>query len=772
MIKNSRMLKSSLPKNVQDSINRFQAIEKRFMELDDSKRDKFLTMMNVKDWEELEDKVMETSDTRFTNVLCEDMEDVIHKLENGKDIKSSHKKPIKSAHNFSVGDRVYVNQYREGKGHLWDSFGTVVDVIDDNTYSIKWDSGKVEILKKGSFYSVDELPEPLKSAYVKKLIKSDATDDFFPGKMGNDKPYFAMSFHVRPFGESATDNKVKKEAADELANYMLQSESVDIVDWNTTSNGLNTYVVKNNPLAIAQLISNIRTFEEQNNYKAWFFHFQTTDNPEARPVSIWSNSISNSEWEDNNIETIDNIIQKKFVKSSKNIREVTKDKLKHLNGNPLNVNYKGREGKVWYDGNKKICYDFGDGVEGTHYTSIGDVIEDLKTELESSRKITSARFTVTDKETGEVLGSADTYEEAVNQWGEEVLITDTQVAEEITSSKRLNMNKKETDYQFNKRIVNSVMTKDMTEEQAITQIASRHDVNTGFAKRIFNNIMKDERLISSGIMEIADEINKPFDLNGDLDSWFEDYVKGSGKSNTVGGELVRAAQRILYRYYNDGDMIGRGYGKETVNPAARYIIDKASDYSDVYEMEEMIDGDSEINRDDGTYSRWQDSFETTFADYLRDHEKLFHTPNKEDMWDWKTNDDYDSSVDEVYVEDYEGNRYYFRQEGGEWRCDSIDFNAEPDWYEGDVVDDSDEYFADEIYDKSDEYGDVEMDGFNYAWEAYDEADEEGEHHEWRITSVELLNPTAEVGDYWRTDEFESYDVFDTNGNEVREIDML
>ena len=60
----------------------------------------------------------------------------------------------------------------------------------------------------------------------------------------------------------------------------------------------------------------------------------------------------------------------------------------------------------------------------------------------------------------------------------------------------------------------------------------------------------------------------------------------------------------------------------------------------------------------------------------------------------------------------------------------------------------------------------------FAWEAYDDADEEGEHHEWRITSVELLNPTADVGDYWRTDEFESYDVFDTNGNEVREIDML
>ena len=641
MIKNSRMLKSSLPKIVQDSINRFQAIEKRFMELDDSKRDKFLTMMNVKDWEELEDKVMETSDTRFTNVLCEDMEYVIHKLENGKGIKSSHKEPIKSAHNFSVGDRVYVNQYREGKGHLWDSFGTVVDVIDDNTYSIKWDSGKVETLKKGSFYSVDELPEPLKSAYAKKLIKSSRS------------------------------------------------------------------------------------------------------------------AVTNS---------IDSIIQKYGSWSGTDMKPICKNCAEELQG----AGFGRSDVQEYFDKDGIYNEETGEGTWDKEFVDC--IINELP--INSSRKITSARFTVTDKETGEVLGSADTYEEAVNEWGEEVLITDTQVTEEITSSKRLNMNKKETDYQFNKRIVNSVMIKDMTEEQAITQIASRHNVNTGFAKRIFNNIMKDERLISSGIMEMADEINKPFDLNGDLGSWFDDYVKGSGKSNTVGGELVRAAQRILYRYDNDGDMIGRGYGRETVNPAARYIIDKASDYSDVYEIKQMLAGDSDINRDEEIYSRWQDSFATTFADYLRDHEELFHTPNKEDMWDWRASDDYDSSVDEVYVEDYEGNRYYFRQEGGEWRCDSIDFNAEPDWYEGDVVDDSDETFADEIYDKSDEYGDIEMDSFNYAWEAYDDADEEGEHHEWRITSVELLNPTADVGDYWRTDEFESYDVFDTNGNEVREIDML
>lgn len=49
-------------------------------------------------------------------------------------------------------------------------------------------------------------------------------------------------------------------------------------------------------------------------------------------------------------------------------------------------------------------------------------------------------------------------------------------------------------------------------------------------------------------------------------------MKSSGKSDTVGGELVRAVNRICYRFYNDGDVIGCGYGNETCNMAGRYIL--------------------------------------------------------------------------------------------------------------------------------------------------------------------------------------------------------
>ena len=55
---------------------------------------------------------------------------------------------------------------------------------------------------------------------------------------------------------------------------------------------------------------------------------------------------------------------------------------------------------------------------------------------------------------------------------------------------------------------------------------------------------------------------------GDL---FDELVPSSGKADSVAGELVRATSRIAYRYYNDGDLLGVGYGRETVNPAGRFL---------------------------------------------------------------------------------------------------------------------------------------------------------------------------------------------------------
>lgn len=100
-----------------------------------------------------------------------------------------------------------------------------------------------------------------------------------------------------------------------------------------------------------------------------------------------------------------------------------------------------------------------------------------------------------------------------------------------------------------------------------------------------------------------------------INKLFEELVPTSGKADTVAGEIIRAVSRVGYRWYNDGDMIGRGYGKETCNPAARYLAAKAGsrveraisdmwDYRD--ENEDVDDYEDEDDYDDEEYCDEED----------------------------------------------------------------------------------------------------------------------------------------------------------------------
>lgn len=63
---------------------------------------------------------------------------------------------------------------------------------------------------------------------------------------------------------------------------------------------------------------------------------------------------------------------------------------------------------------------------------------------------------------------------------------------------------------------------------------------------------------------------------------FEELVPAYGKADSEAGEIVRAYNRIAYRWYNDGDRLGKGYGNETCNAAGRYlkVHDHGTDIAD------------------------------------------------------------------------------------------------------------------------------------------------------------------------------------------------
>ena len=114
-----------------------------------------------------------------------------------------------------------------------------------------------------------------------------------------------------------------------------------------------------------------------------------------------------------------------------------------------------------------------------------------------------------------------------------------------------------------------------------------------------------------------------------LHDLFEELVPVEGKADTVAGEIVRAANRIAYRNYNDGDHIGVGYGKETCNPAARFLMAYAGaevrkTISDMWGMES-----------EGLYDVALQVLELQVVSYLDANPELRERPNTEDLWEYR-----------------------------------------------------------------------------------------------------------------------------------------
>lgn len=130
-----------------------------------------------------------------------------------------------------------------------------------------------------------------------------------------------------------------------------------------------------------------------------------------------------------------------------------------------------------------------------------------------------------------------------------------------------------------------------------------------------------------------------------IQALFHELVPISGKADTVAGEIIRAISRISYRNWNDGDHIGVGYGKETCNPAARYLMARAGD--DVSRAVEAAWG----IRGYDLYDEKIAGLEEAVLSYIEQHPELKTTANNEDMWDFR-NEHEDADEDEDSEEDW------------------------------------------------------------------------------------------------------------------------
>ena len=129
-----------------------------------------------------------------------------------------------------------------------------------------------------------------------------------------------------------------------------------------------------------------------------------------------------------------------------------------------------------------------------------------------------------------------------------------------------------------------------------------------------------------------------------LGELFEELVPASGKAPTVAGEIVRAINRISYRNWNDGDHIGVWYGRETCNPAARYLDAKCGD-----EVGSLISAIWGIENDKA-YDLILGQLEAEVVKYLERNPELKAAENREDIFSYRNADEdvdtYDEDEDE------------------------------------------------------------------------------------------------------------------------------
>lgn len=174
-----------------------------------------------------------------------------------------------------------------------------------------------------------------------------------------------------------------------------------------------------------------------------------------------------------------------------------------------------------------------------------------------------------------------------------------------------------------------------------------------------------------------------FDTDEEIDNFYEElcdkYVPACGKAKTVGGEIVRAVSRIHYRFYNDGDFAGYGYGIETAGSPCSYLSDVLCD--DVDDIDKLLDNLTSITPEEHhekEYTNALYALEKEIASYLKEHPEVFEEENEDDMWnyypynkgcsdweerlhwgddDWGDDDDEDDWGDDDDEDDWDDNDY-------------------------------------------------------------------------------------------------------------------
>lgn len=134
-------------------------------------------------------------------------------------------------------------------------------------------------------------------------------------------------------------------------------------------------------------------------------------------------------------------------------------------------------------------------------------------------------------------------------------------------------------------------------------------------------------------------------MDARINELFRELVPETGKADSLAGEFVRAACRLGYRFYNDGDMVDVGYGKETCNAAARFLEHNGND-----KIVRYVQKLAENNYDERKYEYNLCRLTGAVSDYVEQNPSLRQqeTVDMYDYYDPELDVDDSDSEDEEY----------------------------------------------------------------------------------------------------------------------------
>lgn len=164
-------------------------------------------------------------------------------------------------------------------------------------------------------------------------------------------------------------------------------------------------------------------------------------------------------------------------------------------------------------------------------------------------------------------------------------------------------------------------------------------------KRIIKNIIKtnikpvkEQKTITEFVGKELEDRNEPL---------YDKLVPGQGDAETVEGEMLRAINRIVYRFYNDGDKYFEGYGTETAGPAHSFLVNANHPLKSA--MVKLFDEPS----GDNSYERMLKDVLDMILDYIESRQGKYTKNTLGGMFDYEPEFEEEEDDEDDYDYDYD-----------------------------------------------------------------------------------------------------------------------